>query len=168
MPVVSNTSPISNLAIIGRLDLLRTRFEQSWIPGAVENELRRLPNVAALSFIEDALQQGWMIVRPVPDNPIVRLLTAKLHRGEAEAITLAVEMSASCVLLDETDGRNAATRIGLRVTDVLGILLHAKRQGRIALLKPELDALRTQARFFVSGSLEQKVLQAAGELAPSE
>jgi predicted nucleic acid-binding protein len=44
MLVASNTSPISNLAIIGRLNLLRSQFHEIWIPGAVQSELDRLMN----------------------------------------------------------------------------------------------------------------------------
>ena len=39
MLVASNTSPISNLAIIGRLSLLRSQFREIWIPVAVQSEL---------------------------------------------------------------------------------------------------------------------------------
>ncbi|MDR3698960.1 MAG: DUF3368 domain-containing protein [Candidatus Sulfopaludibacter sp.] len=39
----------------------------------------------------------------------------------------------------------------------------AKNEGQIELLKPELDALRTRARFFLSAPLIEKVLQIAGE-----
>ena len=35
MPVVSNTSPILNLAIIGKLELLRTQCKEVLIPPAV-------------------------------------------------------------------------------------------------------------------------------------
>lgn len=42
MPVVSNTSPISNLALIERLDLLRDQFGTILIPEAVERELKAL------------------------------------------------------------------------------------------------------------------------------
>jgi len=45
-------------------------------------------------------------------------------------------------IVDETDGRSAASRAGLRVTGVIGILLRAKQRGEISLLKPELEALR--------------------------
>lgn len=44
MPAVSNTSPISNLACIGRLDLLREQLGEVWIPFAVEAELRQIPD----------------------------------------------------------------------------------------------------------------------------
>jgi predicted nucleic acid-binding protein len=46
---------------------------------------------------------------------------------------------------------------------VLGVLLHAKRAGRITAIKPELEALRTKARFFVAPALEAAVLATAGE-----
>ncbi|HWC95374.1 MAG TPA: DUF3368 domain-containing protein [Candidatus Sulfopaludibacter sp.] len=72
-------------------------------------------------------------------------------------------MSANLILLDERDGRIAAVRAGLRVTGVLGVLLRAKVKAQIPLVGPELDALRTKARFFLSTSLEQDVLQLAGE-----
>ena len=39
MLAVSNTSPIANLACIGRLHLLRVQFGEIWIPRAVETEL---------------------------------------------------------------------------------------------------------------------------------
>ena len=41
MPAVSDTSPISNLAMIGRLKLLREQFGEVWIPRAVAEELRK-------------------------------------------------------------------------------------------------------------------------------
>ena len=40
MPVVSNTSPVLNLAIIGQLSLLHEQLGEVWIPTAVLEELR--------------------------------------------------------------------------------------------------------------------------------
>ncbi len=40
MPVVSNTSPILNLAIVARLELLRRQFGKILIPNAVLEELK--------------------------------------------------------------------------------------------------------------------------------
>ena len=39
MIVVSNTSPIINLAAIGKLDLLKKCFDKVYIPPAVYNEI---------------------------------------------------------------------------------------------------------------------------------
>ena len=47
MRVVSNTSPISNLAIIGRLSLLRQRYGRVTVPPEVARELRALSHGAA-------------------------------------------------------------------------------------------------------------------------
>jgi uncharacterized protein len=66
-------------------------------------------------------------------------------------------------LVDERDGRSAAERAGLRVTGVLGVLLRAKNEGQIQLIKPEVEALRTRARFFLSVRLQEKALEIAGE-----
>src|SRR6266536_3132436 len=123
MLVASNTSPISNLAIIGRLNLLRNQFLEIWIPGAVRSELDQLSQPAALKEIEQALQDGWIKPQALREDKIARLLAATLDPGEAEAIALALELSADLILLDERDGRRAAERAGLRVTGVVGVLL---------------------------------------------
>ncbi len=163
MLVASDTSPISNLAIIGRLALLRSQFEVIWIPEAVEAELRAVPIPPAAVSIEHAVRDGWLKPRPVRGDRMVRLLQAGLHPGEAEAIALGLELPADLILLDEREGRRAAERVGLRVTGALGILLRAKRQGSIPSLKAELEALRNQAGFFIAGRLEEQLLQSAGE-----
>jgi predicted nucleic acid-binding protein len=48
MLAVSNTSPISNLALIGRLELLQLQCGEVLIPSAVEVELRNHPDATAL------------------------------------------------------------------------------------------------------------------------
>jgi predicted nucleic acid-binding protein len=47
MLAVSNTSPISNLAYIGRLDLLEMQFGEICVPRAVELELAKHPDPKA-------------------------------------------------------------------------------------------------------------------------
>jgi len=51
MVVASNTSPISNLVVIGRLSLLRSQFREIWIPGAVQSELHQLSDPAPVEEI---------------------------------------------------------------------------------------------------------------------
>ena len=58
MPVVSNTSPIMNLAIIGELSLLRDQFGEVLIPGAVLEELRVEENLPGSQIVCDALKDG--------------------------------------------------------------------------------------------------------------
>jgi len=163
MLAVSNTSPVSNLAFIGRLELLKSQFSTVWIPDAVAKELTAHPDPVAHDLIRSATQEPWVRVGTPEDSRLLRVLLLQLHPGEAEAIALATDLKADIVLLDELEGRQLASRTGLAVTGVLGILLRARRAGEIAALKPEIDLLRSKAHFFVSASLEAKILAAAGE-----
>jgi uncharacterized protein len=163
MPTVSNTSPIFNLACIERLSLLSEQFGDVWIPEAVAVELREVPEDAVRKKIEDAKQLGWLKSRPASNAALISLLTTELHAGEAEAIALALEMKADRVLIDERDGRRMARQLGLRLTGVLGVLLRGKTMGRLRSVKPDIEALRTKAHFFISTDLEKAVLSKAGE-----
>jgi predicted nucleic acid-binding protein len=163
MPTVSNTSPLSNLAWIGRLNLLLHQFHEVWIPKAVETELQDVPDASALKAIDDARRLGWLKSRAVSDAAVVSLLMVELHQGEAEAIALALELKAKRLLIDEREGRTMARQLGLTTTGVLGVLLRAKKLKQIEAVKPEIDALRSEARFFVAPALEATVLAKAGE-----
>jgi uncharacterized protein len=66
MRVVSNTSPLSNLAIIGRLNLVREQLGIVVIPPAVEAELSRNPRTEARAALAAAMRQGWIQVRLWP------------------------------------------------------------------------------------------------------
>ncbi len=62
MLVFSDTSPISCLASLGRLDLLETYGEVKIVP-AVEEELRQHPSERARLLIDNAFSRG-LLVRP--------------------------------------------------------------------------------------------------------
>ena len=72
-------------------------------------------------------------------------------------------LNANRLLIDERLGRQVAADRGLKITGVLGILLLAKRQGAIAIVKPVMDDLVTQAGFRISSQLYAEVLKAASE-----
>jgi hypothetical protein len=163
MLAVSNTSPISNLASIGRLELLKSQFPELWIPDAVAEELAAHPDSVAQAMILNAIRTQWIQIRTPRDSSLLRLLLLQLHRGEAETIALATDLNAAFVLIDEQEGRQLASKTGLAVTGVLGILIRAKRTGEIPAIKPEMALLRRNAHFFVSAALEAKILSAAGE-----
>lgn len=58
MLVVSNTSPLSNLAVIGRLSLLRERYGQIFIPPEVWRELAALQHLAGSDALRQAVADG--------------------------------------------------------------------------------------------------------------
>jgi predicted nucleic acid-binding protein len=163
MTVVSDTSPLSNLAVINRLDALREQAGAITIPSAVRLELSRLPHAAARARIEHALNEAWLRVRPLSTAVPVDLDLA-LDLGEAEAIAPARELKASLVLLDESAARRKARELGLAHTGVLGILPRARTIGRIPSLGSEIRQLRSEAGFFVGADLEQSLLLSVGEI----
>lgn len=161
MRAVSNTSPLSNLAIIARLDLLKRRYGAVRIPPAVADELSRLSHAAARARLDGARNEGWLIVEKLSDP--LSPLSSPLDLGEHEAIALALTLRADVLLMDEKRGRAAARQAGLTVAGVLGELLYAKHQGTIPILKVELQRLRTEAGFFIDVGIEQFILSQGGE-----
>jgi len=162
MLTVSNTSPISNLAIIGRLELMRAVYGELLVPEAVREELKALRHGAAQSAIVAAENEGWLRTTGVSNRGLAMALCEELDLGEAEAITLAVERGARLVI-DEMDGRSVARRLGVPVRGALWVLKKGKENGLVASLKDELGRLRTEANFWISAQLEAKLLTEAGE-----
>ncbi len=163
MVAVSDTSPISNLSITGRLDLLRSQFSQVLIPEAVRTELERMPDPEAKASIENAFRDAWLLCRAVGNWQVAAALGNVLDKGEAEAIALATEIQAGVLLIDEKEGRSFARQAGLLVRGVLGVLIRAKTMGEIVSVRAEIDALRNRAGFFVASSLEACILRSVGE-----
>lgn len=160
MRVVSDTSVISNLAIIGRLEFLRKLYENIAIAPAVAAELDRLRHPAAGASIASAFAEGWLTVAPLagPAPP-----WPNLHPGETESLALALQEEGTLLLMDETDGRAAARDLGLALTGVVGVLVAARRTGWISSLKDELLRLRLEARFFISERFFVEALALVGE-----
>jgi predicted nucleic acid-binding protein len=125
--------------------------------------LTRHPDPHARIAIEAAICEEWLRVEILQDSPLLRTISAQLHRGEAKAIALAIERKAEVVLMDGREGRQIATQAGLSVAGVLGVLLRAKNDGQIHSIEPEIDALREKAHFFIARPLEARILAEAGE-----
>jgi len=150
-----------NLAVIGSIDLLEQLYGHIWVSFGVWQELMNMaPQKPGIRVLQ---QLPWIEVRTVSYRPLVDVLLEELDRGEAEAIGLAVETQADLLLMDERRGRRVASRLGLKVVGLLGILVEAKRKKLIPVVKPVLDRLVVQAGFWVSPGLYARVLQEVGE-----
>jgi len=163
MQVVSNTSPLSALSIIGRLGLLRMQFGTIWIPNAVWAELSRLEHFSGKQALEQARAEGWIEVHETANRPMVGILGVTLDAGESEAIAMSLEWPADLLIMDESSGRAMARNLKIRITGTLGVLLKAKRDGEIPSLKFEMDRLVQDAGFFVSDRVRNTLLAEAGE-----
>src|SRR5210317_233007 len=102
MIVVSNTSPLTNLAAIGQFDLLYRLYGQVHIAEGVWEELNaggiRWPGCVEVS------QASWVERHVVQNQYLVAALQRDLDRGEAETIALALQLGTDMVLLDEKEG----------------------------------------------------------------
>ncbi|MEH2371695.1 DUF3368 domain-containing protein [Nostoc sp.] len=163
MIVVSDTSPLSSLAIVGYISLLGEIYNTVIIPEAVANELANTSDED--ERVTAVLSLDWIEIRQATDQEVVGRLQneQRLDLGEAEAIALALELNADELLIDERLGRREATKLGVPITGLLGILLVAKHRGLIPIVKPVIDDLMTEAGFRVSIQLYTEILNAAGE-----
>ena len=162
--IVCNTSPIINLACIGKLDLLRELYQEIVIPPAVFTEITvTVPDAPGAAEVKSA---DWIQKIPVVNPFLVASLRLELDPGEAEAIACAVENQAKLLLIDERRGRLTAQRLGIPVLGLLGILLLSKRRGLIPSIRPVMEDLRIQAGFWISDALFNHVLLESGEALP--
>ncbi len=156
--VISNNSPLVGLFMLNLLSLLRDLYTEVWIPREVEKEfLKKDPRVR-----REALNSApWIKVVDLT-NPQGATDYRGVDPGEAEALALAVEHEASLILLDEKRGRRRAEEIGLTVKGTVGILLEAKQEGLIDVIKPLLIQLKKNG-MHLSESVINNALQDAGE-----
>jgi uncharacterized protein len=151
-----------NLALINRLDLLTWRFDKVFIPPEVHRELtgRGMPGANKLK------RANWIQVQTPQNKLLVRSLMLQVDRGEAEAITLALELAADLLLIDERKGRFVAGQLNVPIMGLLGLLVDLKQKGHLAAVKPVIQQLIQQANFWISSELFYHVLQAVGEDSP--
>lgn len=163
MLVVSNTSPILNLAIIDLLFLLREQCGEICIPPAVLEELRVEEDLPGSQSVREAMETGWLRCEKVENKTLVQALVQDLDEGEAEAIALALQLEAERVILDEREGRRVAKSFGLKVTGVLGILLRARLDGRLSSFQGAVKELREKAGFYVGAEILADLIRESGE-----
>jgi uncharacterized protein len=159
--VVSDASPLINLARIGRFELLHTFYGELLVPQAVYDEV--VVRGRGRDGAEEVRDADWIVVCGPDDDLAVRALAAELGAGEAAAIILAQEREAGLVLMDEIRGRRIAKRLGLRTRGTLGILARAKAEGHVPSLGQAMDLLRARGTW-IGDDLYTDVLRQAGEI----
>lgn len=162
MIVVSDTSCISALARIGRLDILRLLFGEIVIPAKVYEELLELRHFGVDISL---FQAAWILKqKPTPCPFLDALLAlAQVDAGEANAIALALEIEAEWIILDDMYARQVAKASGLNITGLGGILLQAKTAGIIHSVGETLRLCVEKANFRLSPAVIDRLLSLAGE-----
>ena len=159
--VVSDTSCISNLIVIGRLALLQSAYGHILIPSAVWREITALEKFDV--NLTEFRNASWIEMIPVTPEELAELRSFKLDSGETEAIALAKSVKADLLLIDEKAGRDIARKLGIKTTGLLGTIVTAKNLNHEISVKQILGELKNKAGFWISNELYIEVLKLSGE-----
>lgn len=154
--VISDTTPLHYLVLIGVADVLPHLYGEVLIPETVAAELQQPHTPEAVRhWMEHS--PAWLQVVSVTALPSLNLLV-ELDRGEYDAIRLAVHRKADLVVMDEREGVEEARRLGLTVTETLGVLDRAAERGLVDLVSA-FSRLR-QTNFRIDPTLLERLLAA--------
>lgn len=161
MIVVSDTTAISSLILINRINLLNQLFGEVIIPYEVYKELQQ--GEFEIKLEEIIAQSTFIKVHQVSDRLALASLLSQLDIGEAAAIILAKEMNATLLIIDERKGYQIANTYGVSCVGTLGVLIEAYKKGLVIDFPLILNDLKTKAKFWISPSLEKRILELARE-----
>lgn len=147
--IISDTSCLILLDKIGELNLLHKLFGEVVTTQVVADEFgQHLPD--------------WIRIQNSNDVASQLVLETAVDKGEASAISLALELKDCLLIIDDSKGRKLAKQLGLIITGTLGVLVQAKQNGYISMLKPLLDKIK-ETDFRLSEQLVQETLKESGE-----
>lgn len=135
--IVSDTSCIGYLIQINLLHLLQTLYGEIIIPAAVNDEILQLENKGYI--LSEFKNADWIKIYSTHNLSNVSKYENILDRAELEAISIAIELEADLLIIDEKLGRVVATTIGFDITGLVGILITAKNKNLILSVKKALD-----------------------------
>jgi predicted nucleic acid-binding protein len=127
----------STLILITKIELLGVFLEEIGMEVAIPKEIESecCGNKAMLDalMIQKALDESKIKVRGVKNKKLVTKLQLDFNmgKGEAEAITLALEKKALLVGIDDKNGINACKLLNLPFTTAIGILVRSHEKSLI-------------------------------------
>jgi predicted nucleic acid-binding protein len=155
MIVVSDATPLNYLILLESDHVLPALFGRVYAPSAVLEELSHPKSPEAV--------RAWASNPPpwltVQDPTEISL--SKRRLGEAAAISLALELKAERVLIDDRDASREAVRSGLDVVGTLGIIQEAAKR-RLRDIEQKITQLK-ETNFRASDKLYQTVLERLNE-----
>jgi predicted nucleic acid-binding protein len=151
--VVADTSPLNYLIRLGHPDILRQIYGRVLVPPAVSIEMRH-PD--APPEVQDWAAAPPLWLERITVTELDTSLAEELGMGERQAISLAIELRADVLLIDELAGRQEAKARHINVAGTLAVLLQASLRGYLA-FPDELDRLH-RLKFRASAALEADML----------
>lgn len=164
---IVNSSPFIGLAKVGRLGLLAALGRVVYLPETVVREVRagEADDLAVRAAMPSRLAEVGLGV--LPAAPLeARLSAFRLDAGEAAVLTEALARPGSLAVIDDGPGRAAAVALGVSLTGTLGVLIRARRAGRLAALAPVIRDLKAVGIFLPGDAALRALLAPFGELWP--
>ena len=153
MIVVADTTPLNYLILLGYPEVLQVLYGRVLVSPAVLTEMRHQdapPEVQAWA----AAPPLWL--EEIPVTNLDTTLADQLGMGEREAISLALELHADVLLIDEQAGRKEAKERHILVAGTLTVLLQASLRGYCEF--PEAVKRLREDGFWVSGAVETELM----------
>ena len=137
MPILINTTVLSNLAAVERIDLLDIFQEKCYVASAVYEEIQQglAEGYNFLVHVDAALDSGIVALVTLETEAELqryRAMSHKLHSGEAMSLAIA-----RCrnwrFLTDDRAARTYADRLGVPCSGTLGLLVYTVKRGHLTL-----------------------------------
>lgn len=154
MIVIADTSPINYLVRSEYVWILHELFGELLIPRAVLIELRHRHAPAEVKDFAEHIPP-W--IRVVDVSGQVREIDPLLGIGEREAISLALDLGADALLIDDLAGRREALSRGVPARGTLAVLLQAGARGHLDF--PAAYKTLVQLGFRTSEGLEKSLFK---------
>ena len=147
--IISDTSCLIILSNIGELDLLHKVYGSILTTFEIAEEFgEHLPE--------------WIEIVEVKDKIRQQVLELQIDKGESSAITLALEIPDSTLIIDDYKARRIAEQLHLSYTGTIGVIIKAKLIGILPSIKPVINKIKL-TNFRLSEELELQALKQAGE-----
>lgn len=147
--IISDTSCLILLSKINELEILQKVYSKVTITPEISFEFgEHLP--------------PWVEIIPVKDLEKMNLLELQIDKGESSAIALALENPGSLLIMDDYKARKIAEQLNIKFTGTLGVIIKAKKEGKIGSIKAIIVKLK-QTNFYITEELEKEILRLSGE-----
>jgi len=147
--VISDSSCVILFTKIDELDILRRVYDHIYVTQEIAAE------------VGSALPK-WVEIREVNNKALQSSFEETLDIGEASALALAFEIPDCTVILDDMKARKSAEKLNIRVTGSIGVILSAKKEGKIPSVKAVFEKIR-MTNFRISDRIINEAIKAADE-----
>jgi len=155
---VVNASPLIYLTGAGQLDLLRLAGDEIVVPRAVADEVGCWGTDDPVARALD--QRTWL--KTVPNPSVAPSIQAwDLGAGETAVLSYAL-LEHAAAILDDRAGRRCALAHRIPLRGTLGLVLLARKRGKIHAARPLVERLREEG-MYLSDAVINRALTLVGE-----